>query len=435
MAVHMDRNDYIQGLTPPTNLVPEFVGQIYIDTSVPKVYQAVNSNTNGWRAMAFEGHTHEAKDLTWLGPVVQQYVNESGIEAALDALRSGNNHWNGANNFQSTLTLQGSKILSEQSSIGDLMDVDLESNPVSSNATVFGWTGSAWGAVEVTGVTPSSGELDFSNFINRSEIVNDLITNVNDQPLSAAQGVALKAYADGAFALKSHTHTGYAATGHTHSNYYDKNKAEVLRLGMSFADVVNPLYASTQQGGAIAVKVAATSSDSHKIEIGGLNGEPASMYMGGTADTAGNELVLNFESVRIPSGKLLTDSASGRIIFSPIRIETISGVGTKYVANSSSREYGMHLANTSIVGVNQMAFARPAQGANDGLLFPRSHAGNTQPSEVGYYNYLYILDDLIHTDATLASTKNYIQLNGRKIFFTTVDPGRDASNGDIWISV
>lgn len=435
MATHLDRNDYIQGLTKPTNLVPEFVGQIYIDTSVPKIYQAVNVSTAGWKPLVFEGHTHEAKDFTWLGPIVQQYVNESGIEAALDALRNGNNHWIGGNNFQSTLTVQGIKVLSEQSKLGDLMDVDLIRNPVSSNATVFGWTGSAWGAVQVSGVTPSSGTLDFSNFINRSEIVNDLLTNVNTKPLSAAQGVALKAHVDNNFAPKTHTHTGYAATSHTHSNYYDKNKAEVLRFGMSFADVVNPFYASTQQGGAIAIKVAATAADSHKFEVGGLNGEPASMYMGGTADTAGNELVLNFEKVRIPSGKLLTDSASGRIIFSPIRIETISGLGTKYVANTSSREYGLHLANTSMVGVNQIAFSRPAQGVNDGLLFPRSHAGSTQPSEIGYYNHLYILDDLIHTDATLATTKNYIQLAGRKVFFTNVDPGRDAKNGDIWIKV
>lgn len=431
----MDRNDYIQGLTPPTNLVPEFIGQVYIDTSVPKIYQAISSSTNGWKALALEGHTHEAQDLTWLGPVVQQYVNESGIDAALDALRNGNNHWIGGNNFQSTLTVQGIKVLSEQSSIGDLMDVDLDTNPVSSNATIFGWTGSAWGAVEVTGVTPSSGELDFSNFVNRAEIVNDLITNANDRPLSAAQGVAMKAYVDNGFSAKSHTHTGYATANHTHANYYNKNKAEVLNFGMSFANVINPFYASTQEGGALAIKVAATSADSHKFEVGGLNGEQASMYMGGTADTPGNELVLNFEKVRIPSGKLLTDSASGRIIFSPIRIETISGIGTKYVANASSREYGLHLANTSMVGVNQIAFSRPAQGVNDGLLFPRSHAGNTQPSEIGYYNYLYILDDLMHTDATLASTKNYIQLAGRKIFFTPVDPGRDANNGDIWIKV
>lgn len=435
MAVHMDRNDYIQGLTPPTNLVPEFVGQVYIDTSVPKIYQAVNSSTNGWKALVFENHTHQYQDFTGLDTRVQQLVQESGVEAALVALRNGNNHWVGGNNFQSTLTVQGVKVLSEQSSINDLMDVDLNSNPVSSNATVFGWTGSSWGAVQVTGVTPSSGALDFSNFINRAEIVNDLITNTPTKPLSAAQGVAMKAYIDGNFSKKDHTHTGYASSSHTHAQYYDKNKAEVLRFGMSFADVVRPFYASTAQGGAMAINVAATSSDSHKIEVGGLNGESADMYVGGTADTAGNELVLNFERVRIPSGKLLTDSASGRIIFSPIRIETISGTGTKYVANASAREYGMHLANTSMVGVNQIAFARPAQGANDGLLFPRSHAGNTQPSEVGYYNYMYILDDLIHTDATLASTKNYIQLAGRKIFFTNVDPGRDASSGDIWIKV
>lgn len=431
----MDRNDYIQGLTAPTNLVPEFVGQIYIDTSVPKIYQAVNSSSSGWKALSLEGHTHEAKDFTWLGPIVQQHVQASGIEAALDSLLGDNNHWTGGNNFQNAITIQGRKVLNEGAVIDDLADVDLVANPVTSNASVLGWTGSSWGAVEVTGVTPSSGALDFSNFVTRAQVVNNLTTNTVDLPLSAAQGAALKVYIDNNFANNSHVHEGYAAANHTHNNYFNKDSSQVLRYPLSFSEVINPFYASTLGGGAMRFQVAATESDSHKFEVGGVAGEAADLYVGGTSETAGNELVLNFERVRIPSGKILTDAASGRIIFSPIRIETISGIGTKYVDNTSSREYGLHLANTSMVGVNQIAFGRPAGGVNDGLLFPRSHAGNTQPSEIGYYNYMYILDDLIHTDATLASTKNYIQLNGRKIFFTPADPGRDALAGDIWIKV
>lgn len=435
MAVHLDRNDFLQGLTPPTNLVPEFVGQIYIDTSVPRVYIAVNSSVSGWRPFAFVGHTHSSGEFSWLQNTVQQYVQEAGIEAALDSLKGGNNHWSGANNFQNTLTLQGVPVLNKQSSINDLGDVDLVTNPVTSNSTILGWTGSSWGAVEVTGVQPSSGALDFSNFITKSDVVNNLTTNNIEKALSAAQGVALKSYIDTNFAANGHTHTGYALTSHTHTNYFDKTKAEVLSYGVSFANTIMPFYASTNDGGAIGIKVAATSSDSHKVEVGGQAGAPGKMYLGGTNESAGEELVLNFEKVRIPSGKLLTDAASGRIIFSPIRIETVSGTGTKYVANSSSREYGLHLANTSMVGVNQIAFARPANGFGDGLLFPKSYAGNSQPSEIGYYNYLYLLDDLIHTDATLASTKNYIQLAGRKIFFSPTDPGREAANGDIWIKI
>lgn len=245
MAIHLDRADHIQGLTAPTNLVPEFVGQIYIDMSVPKIYQAVNVSSTGWEGISLEGHTHEAKDFTWLNEVVSQYVEESGIESALTTLRGGNNHWAGTNNYQSFLTLQGKNVLSEGSSIGQLADVDLGKNPVTSNASILGWTGSSWGAVEVTGVTPSSGSLDFSNFMLRSEIVNNLTTNRVDVPLSAAQGTALKAYGDNNFALKNHTHTGFAPTVHSHSNYFDLTKPQTLRDQLSFSEVINPIYAST----------------------------------------------------------------------------------------------------------------------------------------------------------------------------------------------
>ena len=439
MSIHLQRQDWIQGATPPTGRTPDFIGQIYIDVSTtPKtVYFATSINPDsGWQAISNGGHTHEAFQITDLDTTIQNYIQENGIQAAIVAMLGNSNIWEGPiNNFTGSLRSKGYEVLTKNSKLDDLADVDLVANPVTSNASVFGWTGSAWGAVEVTGVTPSSGSLDFSNFLLKSDVANDLVTNDPAKPLSAAQGVAIKALLETDYAKTTHTHSEYALANHKHEGYFDKSITEVLYNGIEFQNVDTPFYMTSSKGDVLSLNLSETQLDGtsrHSLKVDGQGGEKIDLYIGGASDAPADTLTLNFDTVHIPSGRIVTDSESGRILFPPIKIENGD---TQYVANSSEREYGVHLNNSAAVGVGQVVFAHAARTRADGLLFPRSIAGNTQPSDIGQYNYMYILDDALVTDAAFTSTKNYIELNGRRIFFSATEPGRDARPGDILIKL
>lgn len=441
LAIHLDRDDVLFGTTPPTNLTPEFIGQYYIDTSTtPKtVYVATAINpTTGWDPLAPRDHTHEVFEIVDFESKVQDYINENGIQAAIINLLGNNNTWEGAiNNFLGELRVEGNRVMaSNMASIDDLADVDT-TTVQPSTTSVLGWKGSTWGPVEIVNGTtdPGTGGLDFSNYLTKSMLVNNLTTGSTDRPLAASQGLVLKQLMEDGYATKDHTHTGYSPVDHTHSEYFDLTKANALTHEISFDGVGTPIFATTPDGGRLSFKVALVEDAPHAIEVDGVAGAQKDMYIGGGSESAAGELILNFERVRIPSGKLVTDSESGRIIFSPIRIETPTGQPTQYVANASSREYGLHLNNTSMIGVNQVVFSKPSNSIADAILFPKSHAGHSQSSEIGYYNYLYIKDDHIYSDATLSTKKSYIELDGRRVFFTNVDPGRDARPGDIWVKI
>lgn len=436
MSIHLDRNDFLKGTTAPTNLSPEFVGQFYIDTNHKIIYQNIDGSTAGWKQISQEGHTHEAADFVWLHDVVEALVDENYVTEAVQAMRITNNHWTGVNNF-SDIRKDGQAVLSSGDKLEDFSNVLVDPTNMTVGH-VLGWTGSGWGLYAPDGTLPSGGGTDFSNFVTKTDIVDSVASTATNKPLSAAQGLFLKTYVDETFAKTSHDHGDiYASAQHTHSEYMSADGVNTVTGQLLFNDtngVTNPISFSSD-GGMLSFKSAATSSDQFKMEVDGAAGASADFYIGGSNGVAGKELTLNYETVRIPSGKILTDSTTGRIIFSPIRIQTATQQGTKYVSNVSSREYGLHLSNTSLVGVNQIAFTKPSIAPEEGILFPRSYAGNAQPSEIGMYNYLYILDDHIYTDATLATTKNYIELNGRRIFFSPIQPGRDSRPGDIWIKV
>lgn len=439
MSIHLQRGDLIQGTTPPYGRVPAFIGQTYVDTSTtPKtIYIATSSNPDtGWQAIANGGHTHESFQISDLDTKIQTYIQENGIQAALTAMLGNNNIWQGeVNNFTNSLRSKGFEVLNTNSKLDDLADVDLSLNPVSSTASILGWTGSSWGAVEVTGVTPSSGALDFSNFLLKTDIVNDLLTNSTERPISAAQVFLLKASIEEKYAEKIHTHSEYALATHTHEGYFNKNISETLTNGIEFQRVDLPLFMSSTSGGTLSLALSESLLDGskrHAMFIDGAAGDKIDFYLGGNSDTTAGDLTLNFESVHIPNGKLSVDDTTGRLSVPPVKI---AKGDTQYVSNGSSREYGLHLNNSSAIGVGQIVFAHAARTRADGFLFPRSVAGNTQPSDIGQYNYMYILDDALVTDAAFTSTKNYIELNGRRIFFSATEPGREARPGDILIKL
>ena len=440
MGIHLDRNDFLQGVTKPTNVTPEFVGQFYIDTGNKNIYQNVDGTVVGWKQISQQGHTHEAKDFVWLKDVVEDLVDENYINESIEALRTTNNHWLGVNSF-SDLRKNGQQVLSEGSKLEDFANVLVDPKNMRVGH-VLGWTGSGWGLYAPDGTLPSGKGTDFSNFLVKTDIVNSLTNNSTDKALAASQGVALKQYADNKFATKEHSHGNtYAARYHTHEGFIMKDTVNTVEGQMIFTDkkgVLKPLSFSSS-GGSLAFKIAATKKDIFAIELDSNNNiDGQSLYIGGSNGVIGTELTLNFSTVRIPSGKILTDTGGESLRFSPIKItpgESMPADGSQYVMNLSKKNYGVHLSNTSLVGVNQIVFTKPSRSMNDAILFPRSSAGNAEPTELGRYSYLYVLDDLIHSNATLASTQSFIQLNGRKIFFSPTEPGRDSSPGDIWIKI
>ena len=98
--------------------------------------------------------------------------------------------------------------------------------------------------------------------VNVSDIINDLVTNVGNKPLSAAQGVALKALIDAipswAKASTKPTYTaaevGASATGHKHS------KSEITDFPTSMTPTAHNQAASTITAGTFAGQVVANAS-------------------------------------------------------------------------------------------------------------------------------------------------------------------------------
>lgn len=414
--------------------MPEFLGQKYVNTSTtPKtIYIAIALNpTTGWQRISNYDHKHIAEDVAGLDAKVIELVNANGIQMALTTLMGESNVWEGdLNNFLGELRVKNYKVLTNKEIEAPMIEPAANS--------VIGWTGSGWGPVTLKTGSVDTGAAgpDYSNLLTKTDVVDDLVSARTNEPLSAAQGLALKEMIQSGYAPKGHTHAGYAPVNHVHSDYIGKTATDnVMETGISFQGVSTFLFADATEGGRFAFGTGALADTPHTIEVDGVAGVQKSLYMGGSSETTAKELILNFEQVRIPSGKIVTDAESGRIIFSPIRIESASGNPTQYVTNSSSREYGAHLNNTSMVGVNQIVFSKPSTSVADAILFPKSFAGNSMSSEIGYYNYLYMIDDRIKTDATLDSKKNYIVLDGRKIFFSNADPGRDAEPGDVWLKI
>ena len=112
----------------------------------------------------------------------------------------------------------------------------------------------------------------------------------------------------------------------------------------------------------------------------------------------------------------------------------ITSEGQTYIGEMN-RTFGLDLNNSALIGASQIAFKVPSKGRQNAILFPKNYAGNTQPTDIGLYHYLRMLDGELQTDTALASDARYIRLGGVKIFFSATDPGKEAEDGSIWIKI
>lgn len=442
MGIHLDREDFLQGTTPPISITPEFIGQIYIDTTHEIAYQNYNGRSDGWRQMAKHEHQHLPSEITGLDDYIDALLDQNYLNNAIQTLRTTGNQWTGLNNF-ATLRVDSKDVLTTGSNLEDLGNVVADLSDATPGQ-VLGWNGSGWTLYNPDGTLPGGGGYDFTNFVTKNMVTTAINSSSSTDVLAASAATAIIAHVASNYAPIAHDHDSeYAPLGHTHTGYFQNDGVNTVtgnnvftgELHLVDTNGTNKNLNISGDGGALVLRSTSDGEDSFKFEVDGIAGGKQSLYIGGGEETTANELVLNFETVRIPTGRILTDDATGRIVFSPIKIETPNRESTKYVGGGYTKDYGLHLANTSMVGVNQIAFAKASLTQTDGILFPKSFAGNTQPTEIGMYNYLYILDDLMYTDAALASTKNYIQLAGRKIFFGRTQPGREAKPGDVWVKV
>lgn len=100
--------------------------------------------------------------------------------------------------------------------------------------------------------------------------------------------------------------------------------------------------------------------------------------------------------------------------------------------NSQTTAPALDLNNGAIARTSQIVFS----GSPDvpmGLFFPRFDA-NQAGRYMGNYDYINVRDGLLRTSAVISSDRNYIILDGKRIFFSPTQPTR-AEDGDIWIQI
>lgn len=432
MAIHTTRDNFAYGIGDPS-FSAKFYGQIYIDTATnPRtVWIAGAENSSGWLKLPSANHKHTVKDFADLQEKIVEIVQQEGIEAALVTLKGGNNLWEGAwNNFTNTLRVQGKDVLSKGSSIGDLADVDTTNLKANS---LLGWNGSNFVAYEVGGASPSDGGIDFSVYLRKDELVPGFDSSATNKPLAASAGKAIIEKVKAEYASKDHTHTGFASAFHTHTEYYDKTKAQSVKGGLSITSSTGevPLKATNSFGG---FEVILPQNATGPGILSFINSSPDAyndVVIGGKDGSGARRLTLNFDEIRIPNGGLTIGETKRNINLPPIRIseKDLTYVGT------TSRKPALNLNGGAMNGTSQIVFRYPSKGRDQGILFPKDFAGYGEPVDSQYYHYLRLTEGQMKTDTALSSEKKYIELGGVRIFFSNQDPGREAREGDIWITV
>ena len=434
MAIHLDRNNMLFGTGSPVNeIVPVFYGQVYIDTATnPRsVWISTGQYASSWIRLENANHKHALSEITGIREEVKKLVGEEGVNSALITLMSNSNTWEGKfNNFTGELLKSGHPVLSENSSIESLVDVKMDGKKVNS---LIGWNGSHYIPYEVTGASPSGdGKIDFSQYIRKDSIVDDLNSSRTDLPLSASAGRRILDQIKGSYAKIGHTHTEYAPATHSHKEYVSKNEnmAFTKEIHISGDKNDNPLT-MTNANSRISFHNAKVKDGYSILSFSKVGGDGAKAIIGGNDGNTGKELVLDFETLRIPTGKIELSENKRYLPMPAIKIESQGG---EFVGGTS-RLFGINAGNNPIVGVSQLAFQSPANSPTQGILFPKTFAGRTQPSDLGLYHHLRLIEGEMRTDTALASQANYISLGGRRIFFSTTDPGKAARPGDIWFNV
>ncbi len=439
MSIHVTRENMLHGSGAP-QISAEFYGQIYIntDTSPREVWVAGAENNAQWVKLSSSGHVHKVADISDLRTTITEMIQHEGIEAALISMRGGNNSWDGDwNNFRGIVRVQGQDVITKGSSIGDLKDVDV-SDGLATN-TLLGWNGSKFVPFKISGASPSTGGIDFSTYVTKDDLVSDFQIASTTKALSANGAKSLYETIKKDFALKDHTHTGFAATNHVHKNYLDKTIAQTMTKNLTL-DIGNDAFPLTLRNNYGKINFVLPEKELGEtpfqgissLEFSGGNGKDLRQVMiGGTDGSILNELVLNFSSVVIPSGGLKINETKKSLGMPPMKI---TSTGIPYIG-SLARTPSLDLNNGAMIGTKQIVFRSPASTSMDGLFFPKTFAGNGQPTETGYYHYLRLNNNEMITDTALASEQKYISLNNVRIFFSVSDPGRDAREGDIWIKI
>lgn len=435
MAIHLARNNMLKGSGSPLNKIsPEFYGQTFVDTTsnMRDIYIATSEDSSGWKKISINGHKHTVSDFSDLQPEIVKLVQQQGIEAALTKLLGGNNTWEGAwNNFLGEVRSNGRPVLTKNSSIGDLIDVQL-GDKLKANS-LLGFNGSNFVPYEVSGASPSTGGIDFSKYLRKDDIVNEIGNNQTDKPLSAAAGTLLSKQIKENYATIDHSHTGYALKEHNHEKYLDKTISQIIegKLVIGNENEREPL-SIVGKNGRISFSFPDKETGASIVSFSSPGGsETASTIFGGVDGSLADSLTLNFNRVHIPTGEI-TIGENKRYMSVPSMKTGTEGLG---FVGTTTRKPAFDLNNGALIGANQLVFARPSRGRDNSILFPKNYAGNSQPTEVGYYHYLRMADGEMYTDTAIASDQSYFKLNGVKVFFSATDPGKNANEGDIWIKV
>lgn len=434
MSIHISRDNQLKGVGSP-NMAPSYYGQPYIDTGAnPRgVWISTSENVSGWTELSPKGHKHTVADFTNLTTEITKIVQEQGIEAALLSLKGGTNTWEGAwNNFTGELRQNGKNVLTQGSSIGDLGDVDITTG-LKANA-LLGWNGSTFVPYEVTGASPSDGGIDFSQYLRKDSLVTGIGSGDQTAPLAASVATLLYNRVKDEFAAKTHTHTEYAAANHIHTNYLDTTKAGSLKNQLNLGGAAGnntPLTISGQYGRA-AFEFSENQAGPTILSFQNTAGsELTEAMISGAAGAVGGRLTLNFSEVHVPTGGFTIGENKKYMTIPSLKI---TSEGQTYIGEMN-RTFGLDLNNSALIGASQIAFKAPSKGRQNAILFPKNYAGNTQPTDIGLYHYLRMLDGELQTDTALSSDAKYIRLGGVKIFFSATDPGKEAEDGSIWIKI
>ena len=434
MSIHISRDNQLKGVGSP-NMAPSYYGQPYIDTGAnPRgVWISTSENVSGWTELSPKGHKHTVADFTNLTTEITKIVQEQGIEAALLSLKGGTNTWEGAwNNFTGELRQNGKNVLTQGSSIGDLGDVNITTG-LKANA-LLGWNGSTFVPYEITGASPSDGGIDFSKYLRKDSLVTGIGSGDQTAPLAASVATLLYSRVKDEFATKTHTHTEYAAANHTHTNYLDTTKAGSLKNQLNLGGAAGnntPLTISGQYGRA-AFEFSENQAGPTILSFQNTAGsEVTEAMISGAAGAVGGRLTLNFSEVHVPTGGFTIGENKKYMTIPSLKI---TSEGQTYIGEMN-RTFGLDLNNSALIGASQIAFKVPSKGRQNAILFPKNYAGNTQPTDIGLYHYLRMLDGELQTDTALASDAKYIRLGGVKIFFSATDPGKEAEDGSIWIKI
>lgn len=434
MSIHVARNNMLFGNGAPSKISPAYYGQIYIDVAANprQVYISTSEDPTGWLPLGGLNHKHNLTDVVGLREEVSKLVQQEGIESSIASLKDGTNIWTGNNFFDGTLRNGSKDVLTTGSSIGLLADVDITKLDLNS---VLAWDGSKFIPMKLTGVSNDvEGGIDFSAYLRKNQIVNSLGSSATDAPLGAAQGKVIMDTLKKDYSPIKHSHTEYSLSKHTHSNYFDLEKDSVSYKGnlVLGGDFNHEPLSLVNENGRVTFGLPRESKGSAFIgfaENGGSSIE--NVVIGGSDGSIGKQLSLNFSEIIIPTGRVRLGESKKSLSMPPIKI----GEKDNLYVGGTTRVFGLDLNDSGISGVGQMVFGRPSMGRANSILFPKSHAGNSKPTDVGLYHYLRLVKGEMQTDTALVSEAKYIQLDNKKIFFTSTEPGKEAKTGDLWFKV